>query len=217
MDGQCGKCGLKKRICQIPGGDSPAGCCTKLYESALRKADDQYSAEAERAFALAASRQEKAGYVNAPVGDVLMPAKPRILEIIEFCARMGYRRVGFAFCGGLHREAATAAGILTEHCLEVVSAMCKVGGVDKTRLGLDDNDKLLPGLHESMCNPIGQAYIMNEAKTDFNIVLGLCVGHDSLFLKHSEAMCTILAVKDRLLCHNPLAAIYTHHSYYKYI
>ena len=66
-----------------------------------------------------------------------------------------------------------------------------------------------------MCNPIAQALILNEAQTEFNVVLGLCVGHDSLFLKYAEAPCTMLAVKDRLLGHNPLAAIYTIESYYR--
>lgn len=66
-----------------------------------------------------------------------------------------------------------------------------------------------------MCNPITQAYLLNEEKTEFNILLGLCVGHDSLFLKNAEAPCTVLAVKDRLLGHNPLAAIYTAESYYR--
>ena len=65
-----------------------------------------------------------------------------------------------------------------------------------------------------MCNPIAQAEILNQADTDFNVVIGLCVGHDSLFLSHSKKMCTVLAVKDRLLGHNPLAAVYTNHSYY---
>ena len=58
---------------------------------------------------------------------------------------------------------------------------------------------------------------MNEAKTEFNIVMGLCVGHDSLFLKHSDAMCTVLASKDRVLAHNPMAAIYMVDSCYKYL
>jgi uncharacterized metal-binding protein len=66
-----------------------------------------------------------------------------------------------------------------------------------------------------MCNPVAQAYVLNEAKTDFNVVMGLCVGHDSLFLKHSDALCTVLAAKDRLLGHNPLAAIYTVDTYYR--
>ena len=43
------------------------------------------------------------------------------------------------------------------------------------------------------------------------------MGHDSLFLSHSKKMCTVLAVKDRLLGHNPLAAVYTNHSYYGFL
>ena len=57
--------------------------------------------------------------------------------------------------------------------------------------------------------------LSNEAKTDLNILLGLCVGHDSLFIKYSEAPITIFAVKDRVLAHNPLGAIYQAESYYK--
>jgi uncharacterized metal-binding protein len=56
---------------------------------------------------------------------------------------------------------------------------------------------------------------LNEEKTDFNILLGLCVGHDSLFFKHADAYTTVLAVKDRVTGHNPLAAVYLHNSYYR--
>lgn len=66
-----------------------------------------------------------------------------------------------------------------------------------------------------MCNPIAQAKILNAAGTDFNILLGLCVGHDSLFIKYSQAMVTVFAVKDRVLGHNPLAAVYNYESYYE--
>ena len=48
-----------------------------------------------------------------------------------------------------------------------------------------------------------------------NVLLGLCVGHDSLFFKYTEAPCTVLAVKDRLLGHNPMAAVYNVDSYYR--
>ncbi|MCK5682073.1 DUF1847 domain-containing protein, partial [bacterium] len=68
---------------------------------------------------------------------------------------------------------------------------------------------------ETMCNPILQAMILNQSKTDFNIMLGLCVGHDSMFLKEADAPCTVLAVKDRVLGHNPLSAIYNIDSYYR--
>jgi len=68
-----------------------------------------------------------------------------------------------------------------------------------------------------MCNPITQAEFLNKEKTDLNIVIGLCVGHDSLFMKYSEAPVTVLAVKDRVLAHNPLGAVYLADSHYKKI
>jgi uncharacterized metal-binding protein len=66
-----------------------------------------------------------------------------------------------------------------------------------------------------MCNPIGQALLLNNENTDLNIILGLCVGHDSLFIKYSNAPVTVFAVKDRVLAHNPLGALYLADSYYK--
>ena len=60
---------------------------------------------------------------------------------------------------------------------------------------------------KSMCSPIAQAMILNEEKTDFNILVGLCVGHDSLFLKYANAYCTVLVAKDHVLSHNPVAAL----------
>ena len=75
--------------------------------------------------------------------------------------------------------------------------------------------KLKPGQYEAMCNPILQAKLLNEQKTDFNIALGLCVGHDSLFYQYSEARVTTLVVKDRVLAHNPVGAIYCADGYFK--
>lgn len=44
--------------------------------------------------------------------------------------------------------------------------------------------------------------------------MGLCVGHDSLFYKHAKAVTTTLVVKDRVLVHNPVMALYTAEGYY---
>ena len=60
-----------------------------------------------------------------------------------------------------------------------------------------------------------QARILNREGTDLNVIVGLCVGHDTLFIKHSEAPVTCLIVKDRVLAHNPAAALYASGSYYK--
>jgi uncharacterized metal-binding protein len=68
-----------------------------------------------------------------------------------------------------------------------------------------------------MCNPVFQAKLLNHEKTELNILLGLCVGHDSIFFKYAEAPTTVLAVKDRVTGHNPLAAIYLSDSYYQKI
>ena len=79
-----------------------------------------------------------------------------------------------------------------------MSVACKVGCIPKEEIGVKDSEKVFIGEYESMCNPILQAAIVNEAKTDFNILLGLCVGHDSLFFKYAKAPTTVLAVKDRV-------------------
>lgn len=55
---------------------------------------------------------------------------------------------------------------------------------------------------------------MNKEQTDLNIVMGLCVGHDSLFYKYAEGLTTTLVVKDRVLGHNPVAALYGAEGYY---
>lgn len=68
------------------------------------------------------------------------------------------------------------------------------------------------GVH--MCNPILQAEKLNEQQTDVNIVMGLCVGHDSLFYKYSKVLITTLVTKDRVLGHNPAAALYQANAYY---
>ena len=49
---------------------------------------------------------------------------------------------------------------------------------------------------------------LNESHTDFNITVGLCVGHDAIFNIISQAPVTTLIVKDRVLAHNPIGAVY---------
>jgi uncharacterized metal-binding protein len=66
-----------------------------------------------------------------------------------------------------------------------------------------------------MCNPIAQAELLNRAGCELNIVLGLCVGHDSLFFRHSKGLATTLVAKDRVLGHNPVAALQLADTYYQ--
>lgn len=216
--GKCSQCGPKEKYCAEKGKNKPEFCSTVLYSEALERADKKYDDPEIAKFVLESARQEKHGYVDIEGRPGMrMAIKPRVLETIEFCQKMGYKKIGLAFCLGLQNEAMKVARIIEAHGIEVVSVICKVGGVDKSRIGITDEEKLNGGGHESMCNPIGQAEVLNAAETEFNILLGLCVGHDSLFIKYSNAMCTVLAVKDRVLAHNPMAAIYNCDSYYKYL
>jgi uncharacterized metal-binding protein len=199
-------------------GKHPETCPTRNQAGTLARAQLEYEKPDVRAFAHAASVQEGEGYAGRERGYAnVLPLKPRILEIAEFAARMDYRRIGLVFCAGLAREGRIVAEFYRSKGFEVVSTICKVGQVPKESIGVADDQKIAIGRHESMCNPISQAMLMNAAKTEFNILLGLCVGHDSLVFKYSQAFCTVLAVKDRVFGHNPLAAVYTLDSYYRYL
>jgi uncharacterized metal-binding protein len=169
-------------------------------------------------FVLQSSVQEGEGYADRDLCyDRARPAQPRIAEIASFAKKMGYHRLGLAFCVGLRNEAKVVERFYSSKGFEMVSVMCKAGGVPKERIGIEEGQKVAPGTEETMCNPVFQAEVMNQQGTELNVVMGLCVGHDSLFFRQSHAPCTVLAVKDRLLGHNPLAAVYTLDSYYRYL
>ena len=139
----------------------------------------------------------------------------RVEETIEFIKRMGYKKIGIASCVGLMRETSIFARILKAKGIEYFTVGCKVGAQDKTEIGVPNEKKLNGGCgHESMCNPIMQARTLAAHGCDFNIVIGLCVGHDTLFLRHSKVPTTVMIVKDRVLQHNPVAALYGVQSMY---
>jgi len=128
----------------------------------------------------------------------------RLGEIILLVKELGYKKIGLAFCIGLSDEAKVIEEILSRH-FEVVSVCCKVCGIDKKDFELQ---QISSEGREVMCNPAGQAQLLNEAETQLNVICGLCVGHDAIFAKVSDAPVTTLIAKDRVLAHNPAAAIY---------
>ena len=136
---------------------------------------------------------------------------------MSFARRIGVTHLGIATCAGLLREARLAQEIFEAQGFVVDAVCCKVGSIPKEEIGVADEEKIRPGQYEALCSPIGQAMLLNEAGTGLNVVIGLCVGHDSLFFMHSKAPATVLVVKDRVLGHNPVAALYTSHSYYHHL
>lgn len=199
----CASC--KKHSCRTGNlEDAPQNCpCRETDE--LEKIKEQYWDPENLKIAYQSALVEAEGYCK----------KTRLEEIVDFAHKCGYHKLGVAFCIGLCKEAELFCSILRENGFEVSSVICKNGSVPKELIGIQDSQKNRPGTYEPMCNPVGQAVFLNREQTELNILLGLCVGHDSLFIKYSDAPVTVFAVKDRVLAHNPLGAIYLSDSYYK--
>ena len=215
---QCALCPHEwpERACGRAGGKSLGNCPTEAHPDFVKQSEEEVRSAVDCEFARAASIQEAEGYADREKGyEAVRPVKPRILEIVEFAKKMGFQRVALIFCIGLRNEASVVHKFFAHHGLDVISVACKVGRVPKEVMGLTEGQKVSPGSFESMCNPILQARLANHYQSQFNVLLGLCVGHDSLVFKYAEAPCTVLAVKDRLLGHNPLAAVYQLDGYYR--
>jgi uncharacterized metal-binding protein len=195
----CAKCG--SHSCYKGDLDKlPPDCPMKSYGETYEEAAAIYR-ESDGSMACSSVRVEAAGY----------GVWPRLREIMEFSRRAGFNKLGLAFCVGLRKEAFEVNRIFESNGFTAASVMCKTGSRPKEELGLLDSEKVRQGQFEGMCNPVVQAMLLNKEKTDLNVLLGLCVGHDSIFIKHSKAPVTVLAVKDRVTGHNPLAAIYASH------
>jgi uncharacterized metal-binding protein len=140
---------------------------------------------------------------------------PRLKDTIEYAKGMKYKKLGIASCVGLQNEAELTAEILERYGFQVYSVCCKTGAVPKTNVGVP---KEFTGISKTgypigfvTCNPVAQALLLNKAKTDMNIIIGLCVGHDITFTHLSEAPVTTFIAKDRSNPHNPAAILYTHY------
>lgn len=179
---KCAKC--KTVECYTTGKD-----CTGRRDEIARL----YGDPAAMAVMQAAARLEEEGKIMLP----------RVQEVLLFARNMGFRHLGMAFCAGLHREARLLADLLAPH-FQITSACCKVCGIAKKDMSLPAGPG---GDGRVMCNPLGQADILNRAATELNLVVGLCVGHDMLFAKYSHAPVTTVIVKDRVLANNPAGAL----------
>ncbi|MBS3809179.1 MAG: DUF1847 domain-containing protein [Desulfobacterales bacterium] len=196
-----------------PVEKAPPSCPMRQHEETIREGATHYHKPNIREFARLASIQEAQCYEFDEQG--LKTRIPRIEEVIQFADKCNYTTLGLAFCIGLRKEARMITKIFESKGFDVASVCCKVGRSPKESIGLKGEEKIAgPEAMESMCNPIVQAELLNRQNVDLAILLGLCVGHDTLFIKYCNVACTVLAVKDRVLGHNPLAAVYLSESPY---
>lgn len=196
----CVDCGTQN--CKYKDRTYPEFCPTaNLKESDRQWALERYEENNNKAIMITSAEVEYEGYCKWT----------RVQEIMEFARKIGAKRIGIANCIGLINEARIFAKILRANGFEPLSVICKVAGQRKTSVGIPAECE---SIGAAMCNPILQARLLNEAHTDLNVVIGLCVGHDSLFYKYSDAYTTTLVTKDRVTGNNPAATLYTANSYY---
>ena len=210
------KCALcKPKYCRegITGDEKlPSFCPMKNFKDLVQNVRQKYDAADIKNFFINAALTEKEAYDEKSARELgkIIPVRPRIREIAEFAKKIGAKKIGMAFCSGLSDEAARAHAILEGHDLEIASVICSCGGIDKQDVGIPAEYKIRsPEKFESTCNPILQADLLNEAETAFNVLIGLCVGHDMLFTWHATSPVTTLIVKDRFTGHNPIVSLYT--------
>ena len=195
----CVDCGLQS--CE-KGSDLPGFCPGKAQSpEVLEKVRKLYEEEENR----------RVSVISAQIEDEFYLRYTRVEEVVEFARRMGFQKLGIATCVGLIAEARTAARIFRAHGFEVFGVACKCGVTPKSSIGIPERCE---AVGVNMCNPVLQAKRLNEEKTGLNILIGLCVGHDSLFYRYSEAPVTTLVAKDRVLAHNPAGALYQADKYY---
>ncbi len=201
----CADCGVLN--CATRASKYPEFCPTKaLDEEELNKVVELYTKNrVNKKVAIASAQVEGAFYRKAT----------RVEEIIHFAKKIGAKKIGIATCVGLIEESRIFAKILRLNGFEVYGVGCKVGSVNKTDIGIDEKYTCVTG--GVMCNPIMQAKLLNKEKVDLNVVVGLCVGHDSLFYKYANGLTTTLITKDRVLAHNPAGALYQSRAYYKHL
>lgn len=119
----------------------------------------------------------------------------RIEQIKEYAAQAGFKKIGIAYCVSVTKYAKQLEKFL-EDSFEVIKVNCKCAEIPSNLLV-----KEAKGIS---CNPAGQAKILEEAGTEFNICLGLCLGHDIIFDIKSKTPSTTLIVKDKANNHNTL-------------
>ena len=198
----CVDCGTQN--CKWKDRTYPEFCpTTHLDPKDLEWAVERYEIPENHDIMVASAEVEYEGYCQLT----------RVEEIMKFARKIGAKKIGIANCIGLIREARIFAKILRANGFEPYAIICKVAGKAKSSIGIPEECEKIGA---AMCNPILQARLLNKAHTDLNVVIGLCVGHDSLFYKYSDAYVTTLVTKDRVTGHNPAAALYTAESYYRF-
>ncbi|NVM01897.1 MAG: DUF1847 domain-containing protein [Candidatus Helarchaeota archaeon] len=197
---QCAYC--KRLACLLDAKRRPENCPREINDNILEEAKKIYESEPQiREMTKNAAIVEASGYREWP----------RLKDTIEFAKLMKFQKIGLACCVGLLKETEEVAKILENYGFDIYSIMCKTGSVPKDLHEVPKEFQMTSQTGYMIgyvaCNPVAQALLLNEYGTDFNIIIGLCVGHDAVFTKYSKAPVTTLIAKDRANSHNPVGVL----------
>ena len=117
----------------------PSNCPSKRADS-YPQFMGEYQKEENVGLTLESALVEKEGYCRWN----------RVREVIELSRRMGYKKIGVAFCVGLKKEAKIFCKILRERGFDVEAVSCKNGAYDKTDLDIPEEGKKKPGSARTM-------------------------------------------------------------------
>jgi uncharacterized metal-binding protein len=190
---QCHQCKDNECLAMYPHG-IPQYCQARRFLGLIEESKQQYLEPDTEKLHLAAAKVLKRGGVDWS----------RVQQCIEFARELSAKKVGLAICVGLIREGREFARFLDRAGFQVISVACMVGGLKAQETGIPEEWVNPLGIS---CNPIVQAEIMNQEGTELNFIYGLCVGHDTIFIKRSEAPVTYVVVKDMVTGNNPAAVL----------
>ena len=189
----CHQCKTNDCLRHYPEG-VPDYCQSKKYGDIVERSKSEYTKPDVAGIHLATAKILKEGGFDWT----------RVQQCIEFAREIKASKVGLAVCIGLIREGREMARYLERAGFEVISVACMIGALTPQETGIPEEWQTSAGL---ACNPVAQAEIMNREGTQLNLIYGLCVGHDTLFINYSKAPVTYVVVKDTVTGNNPTAAL----------
>ena len=173
---------------------APPDCPSRTAPSILDKAREDYQnpgTEAQRLYQ-AFGRLIHTGGAK----------KSRLEHIVDFCRSLEISTMGIASCLRYIKEVHYLRNLFEEQGWRSHVAICKVGGFTVSDIAVEkDTDWIV-------CNPLGQAYLLNDLNCEVNVTLGLCMGHEMIFNHYSQGYVTNLIVKEKISCERSLDTLH---------
>ena len=168
---------------------APEQCAAKVHAEVLEQAREICRTEGTHA--------RKIWEAFAPLIGTGGAQKSRVEHIVDFSRSLGVKRIGIASCLRYIKDASFLQGLFQKEGFQVPAVFCKVGGWQTKDIDIEKNTNWI------ICNPIGQAMILNELGCEIEVTLGLCMGHEMIFNKYAEGYVTNLYVKEKISHERP--------------